>query len=220
MNFKAVLCLCLVSMFTLLLSACGSSEADFGGTWSTNVARLTLTQQGTQVGGLLEGYGDNWRQDVAGTISGNTLTFEGENPLGLRTINLDPGGDTFRSSDPSLAFCGSRASILPAGCGFSGKWYLNAPGLFPSGSYATLQQDGPSVSGSIFDANGATLMRVAAEVNWGKGWSARWQGYIMNMASDEKAFQIGLESAPANEWCGLREGETSAYVSYFTCALQ
>jgi len=203
-----------------LLAACGGSGASFAGTWNTNVAKLTLSQEGSNITGLLEGYGDSHRQELTGKVDGDTLTFEGQNPLGLTPIQIDSRGDTFHSSDPSRAFCGSRANILPDGCGFSGKWKLNAPDLFPPGSYAVLRQEVDKVSGSIFDANGAELMRVDAQVVWTEDWAAHWRNFTATMSRDEKAFQITLDgSPPTGPWCGVRDGLTSAPLPSFTCSV-
>jgi hypothetical protein len=219
MKIKSWMSVVLSAVLIPVLSSCQALKPGFGGTWNTNIARLTLTQDKQLVTGSLEGYGGNWNQKITGSVSGNLLTFGEENPLGLSAIVLDGGGDSFRSADPNISFCGTRGNILPNGCGFSGMWNLKAPNLFPSGSYATLTQNTDRVSGSIFDANGNALMQVDGKLTWGKGWQASWQGYTASMTSDEKAFAIRLDSSAPSEWCALRDGVTTAYVFYFTCTV-
>ena len=47
-------------LFVILLSACGPAQTGFNGQWTTNVAVLTLTQNGDQVTGTAKGYGGYW----------------------------------------------------------------------------------------------------------------------------------------------------------------
>src|SRR5574338_510947 len=98
MRFK-IIRISLTALVMLAASACDLGKPSFDGTWSTNIAKLTLDQKGEQVTGLLEGYGDNWRQEISGTAKGNMLTLTSQNPLNLSTIVLDEGGDTFHTAD-------------------------------------------------------------------------------------------------------------------------
>jgi len=214
--------LLIVVLLAAFLSACGPAKIDFTGTWTGNVATVILTQTGNQVTGSVEGYGGHWTFPVTGTVSGSILTFEGETPLGALAIVLSSNGKTFKSADPAMAFCGTRDSVLPAGCGFSGNWNLKSD-LVPAGSVAKLTQTGANVTGSVVGPDGATLTPLNATVSWGKGWQGvgtnAWGDFVLSMTTDEKAFQIAAGSDFGKEWCGLREGETSAYVMYFTCAI-
>ena len=209
-------------LFVTLLSACGPAQTGFNGQWTTNVAILTLTQNGNQVTGTAKGYGGYWDVSLTGVVSGATLTFNGDTPLGPLAIVLSADGQTFKSADPSISFCGSRDSILPAGCGFSGKWNLKMD-LVPAGAYAQLQQKGGNVTGAVYGPDNKKLVPLNAAVNWGKGWQAvgknDWGDFTLSMGSDEKGFQISNGNLPSSQWCGLREGETSAYLFYFTCTV-
>lgn len=220
MDWRRIAIMGAVLMFIPGLAGCGSSGANIEGTWNTNVAKLTLSRKGSEVTALLEGYGGDQRQELKGRVEGDTVTFDGQTPLGLTRIQIDPGGDTFHSGNPSLAFCGSRGNFLPGGCGFSGKWKLNAPDLFPDGSYAVLRQEADKVSGTIFDGNDAELMPVDAQVVWADNWSAHWRNFTATMSPDEKAFEITLDGKPASgQWCGLRDGLESAALPSFTCSV-
>ena len=214
--------LLIVVLLAALLSACQPSAPTFTGKWTGNVALVTLTQNGDQVTGSVEGYGGQWTFNITGTVSGSTLTFDGDTPLGPLAIVLSADGETFRSADPATSFCGSRKAALPAGCGFSGNWNLKS-NLVPAGSVAKLTQTGSSVTGAIYGPDGAKLTPLDATVGWGKGWRAEgtndWGGFTLSITADEKAFQIMVDNTPPAEWCGLREGETSAYVFYFTCSI-
>ena len=214
--------LLIVVLLAAFLSACQPSAPTFTGKWTGNVALVTLTQNGDQVTGSVEGYGGQWTFNVTGTVSGSTLTFDGDTPLGPLAIVLSADGQTFQSADPATSFCGSRDMILPDGCGFSGNWKLKAS-FVPAGVYAQLQQKGDKVTGSAFSPDGAKISSMDSTVNWGKGWQAvgvnAWGNFTLSMTSNEKAFQILENRILSSENCGLREGETSAYVFYFTCSI-
>lgn len=208
-------------LLAALLPAC-APQAGFTGTWTANVGIVTLKQNGDEVTGSVEGYGGQWNFPVSGVISGTILTFTGETPLGSLAIVLSADSKTFKSADPATAFCGTRDSILPAGCGFSGNWNLKSD-LVPAGSVAKLTQAGAKVTGSVVGPDGATLTPLNATVSWGKGWQAVGANdlgeFVLSMTADEKAFELAWAAPPGGEWCGLREGETSAYVMYFTCTI-
>jgi hypothetical protein len=214
--------LLIVILLAALLSACQPATPTFTGQWTGNVAIITLTQTGDQVTGSVEGYGGQWTFTVAGTVSGTILTFADDTPLGPLAIVLSADGQTFRGADPATSFCGSRQAALPAGCGFSGNWRIKSD-LVPAGSVAKLKQTGASITGAVFGPDGAQLVPLNATVSWGKGWQGvgtnDWGDFVLSMTADEKAFQLAAGGQFSNEWCGLREGETSAYVMYFTCAI-
>jgi len=219
MKTRFLLVLVLLAAF---LSACQPSVPTFTGKWTANVGLVTLTQTDDQVTGSVEGYGGYWNFTVAGTVSGSFLIFAGDTPLGPLAIVLSEDGNTFQSMDPTLAFCGTRDAVLPDGCGFSGTWKLKTD-LVPAGGYAQLTQTGASVTGAVYGSNDAELVPLNAMVSWGKGWQAEgtnnWGDFTLNMTSDEKAFELSTGEQFGQEWCGLREGETSAYVFYFDCAI-
>ena len=219
--------LMIIVVFVGLLSACQPKEVNFAGTWTTNIAVVDLQQAGNKVTGSVKGYGGFWNFDLSGTVSGSTLTFEGETPLGPLAIILAKDGRTFRGADPATAFCGSHDVALPAGCGFSGTWKLKTD-LVPTGSLAKLTQTGASVKGAVYDPNGVVLVPLDSQVNWGKGWSAEgvneWGNFTLIMTANDKAFLLITEvTVPpvkeSKEWCGLRETESSAYVLFFTCTI-
>jgi hypothetical protein len=205
-----------------LLSACGPKETGFTGTWTGNVAIVTLKQDGENVTGTIEGYGGTWNVAVSGKIIGATLTFDGDTPLGPLAIVLADDGQSFKSADPATAFCASRATTLPEGCGFSGTWKMKSD-LVSAGSVAKLTQTISSVTGSVFGPDGTKLTPLNATVNWGKGTQAvganTWGDFVLSITADEKAFQLAAGGQFGKEWCGLREGEISAYVLYFTCEI-
>lgn len=214
--------LLILTLLVTILSACGPKETGFTGTWTANVGIVTLTQTGDEVTGSVEGYGGQWNFTVAGVVSGTILTFTGETPLGPIAIVLSADGKIFKSADPAISFCGTRGSVLPSGCGFSGNWKLKS-NLVPVGSVAKLTQTGANVTGSILGPNGDAVIPLNATVSWGKGWQAVGKNdlgeFVLSMTADEKAFELAWGGPPGGEWCGLREGETSAYVMYFTCTV-
>lgn len=219
--------LLVVVLLASLLAACKPAAPDFSGTWTGNVAILTLTQTGDKVTGSVEGYGGQWNFSVAGTVSGTILTFSGDTPLGALAIVISKDGKTFRSADPALAFCATRGETLPQGCGFSGEWKLKADFL-PEGSTAKLTQSGANVTGAAYGPDGGQLTLLTSVVAWGKGWFATgtndWGDFILSMTGDEKAFDLVVPAQPAKdknnrEWCGLREGETLVYVFAFDCTI-
>jgi hypothetical protein len=125
-------------------------------------------------------------------------------------------GQSFRSNDPTLSFCGSRSATLPMGCGFSGKWMLKYV-MAHDGAYADLIQTGDQVTGMIYSSDGQPMTSLTGAVSWGKGWRAEahtdWGKMTLRLTSDEKAFEIDSGA----EFCGLRDTVVSAYVFYFDC---
>ena len=214
--------LLIVILCAAFLSACGPKETGFTGTWTGNVGIVTLKQDGENVTGTVEGYGGTWNFSVAGKVSGPILTIEGDTPLGKLEIALADDGQSFQNVDPATAFCASRETTLPDGCGFSGTWKLKTD-LAPAGSVAKLTQTLASVTGSVYGPDGAELVPMNATVNWGKGTQAiganDWGDFVLSITTDEKAFELAANNQFENEWCGLREGETSAYIFFFTCEI-
>ena len=218
--------LLLIVMFAGLSAACQPSTPDFSGRWIASRGILTLTQIGNSVTGSMEGYGGTRNLTLSGTVSGAILTFDGAPPLGASAIILSEDGRTFRSADATAAFCGIReGTTLPDGCGFSGTWKIKTD-LAPAGSTAKLTQRGSRVTGSVYGPNGKVLVPLDSTVSWGKGtWADGtnvWGAFTLFITGDEKAFLISILNYPDKEgtqWCGLREGETTAYVLSFDCVI-
>lgn len=213
--------LIIVLLAVTLLSACQpvapASPDAITGAWTTNVGILTLTQNGDQVAAEMAGYGGQWNFSMTGAFEGNTVSFSGDLPWGnLMSITFSEDGQTFRSNDSNLSFCGSRSATLPAGCGFSGKWMMKYV-MAHDGAYADLTQTADQVSGVIYDSTGKPMTDLTGTVSWGKGWRAdahtQWGNMLLSLTSNEKAFEIDTGA----EFCGLRDSETTAYVFYFDC---
>jgi hypothetical protein len=215
----------IVILIASLLSACTPKDR-VSGKWTTNLGALTLVRNNDTVSGNLKGYGGTWDIQFEGFMSGDTLTITSQFPLGSTAIVFAGDGKIFKSADPKIGFCGARGTVLPDGCGFSGKWNLNLS-LVPSGSYAQLQQEGDQVAGDVLGPDGAKLASLNSTVTWGKGWQANgsnaWGDFSLMMTSDEMAFQIyapdssGSKESP--NWCALRDGQSTAYTFYFDCTI-
>jgi hypothetical protein len=202
-------------------STAASVRQGFTGTWYTNVAVLSLQQNGSKATGSIKGYGGNWNELVSGDVNSRVLNFGNTPFFGNLAIELSADGNSFKSTDPGISFCGVRSGPLPIGCGFSGKWYLKAD-IFSKGSYAILTQSGPNVTGKVYPGPISIGAPVSGEVQWAKGWWLNGKGtgqltnFTLRMTTDEKAFQVDL-GEPSAEWCGLRKGESQAWVFYFWC---
>lgn len=215
--------LLIILLLLVLLPACQPAAPDFTGRWTTNVGILTLTQTGDEVTGSFEGYGGFFVFTLSGQVSGAILSFAPvtKNLPQLPDIVLSEDGQTFHSASNTEGFCGSRDETLPEGCGFSGTWKLKAD-FIPEGSTAKLTQTGASVTGNAYGPDGVTLASFDGSAEWGKGFHAiginEWGDYFLSMTPNGQAFYLMID-ASNSEWCGLREGETSAYVLFFTCAI-
>jgi hypothetical protein len=211
-----------IALLTIFLSACQPKPTGFTGTWFTNIALVSFTQEGDIVTGRVEGYGGYWSFELSGAVTDSTLTFDGDTPLGPLAIVLARDSQTFQSADPSVSFCGSRAAELPDGCGFTGTWNLKSD-LVPEGSLAKLTQSGSSITGAVYGPDKKEITSLNGAVEWGKGWQGvgtnDWGDFVLSMTADEKAFQVAAGDQFGNEWCGLRKGESSAYVMFFTCTV-
>ena len=213
----------LVALLIALLSACQPAAPNFSGRWTTNAGTLTLTQTGNEVSGSFEGYGGNFVFTLGGDVSGTILSFDAvsKDLPALPDIVLSEDGQTFHSADSAQGFCGSRNEVLPDGCGFSGTWKLKAD-FIPEGSLAKLTQSGATVSGGAYGPDGVTLAAFDGVMDWGKGLhltgTNEWGEYSLGMMSDGRSFFLMVDLSN-QEWCGLRDGETSAYVLFFDCAI-
>lgn len=207
------------------LIGCGPAQLSaesFAGTWTTNLGTVNFTQNGDEVTGDIEGYGGFWNESFAGTLAENgNANFETE-ILGNFTLIII--GDTLKSSNPELSFCGIRGADmeLPQGCGFSGKWFVPSKHVFLPGSTIILKQVGENVSGEIFDENGNPYETFNGVMEWGKGWRANGQfserGEIsLWMNAAETGFEFMSENGNSQQLCAVREGVDSAYLSSFYC---
>jgi hypothetical protein len=202
------------------LSASGHGNK-FTGEWVMNIGTVNFVQHGNQVTGTIDGYGGFWHQPMAGKAKGKEVSFS-TTWLGDFTLVLD--GDQLKTKSPELSFCGVRADVshvLQKGCGFSDKWIVASSNVFPPGTYILLTQTDDVVTGDMYDGNGLPFDSVTGTVYWGKGW--RMNGattvdpvtFIMNAA--ETGFEIVFDPTSNLQLCAVREGQTSAYLGYFTC---
>lgn len=204
---------------------CGPAELPqtFAGTWTTNIGTVNLQQRGNEVAGSIEGYGGFWNEPFMGTVNESGEAVFNTQWFGDFTLVLD--GDTFKSKGGDLSFCGVRADQskeLPAGCGFSGKWLVPFRSVFPEGSYMVLKQVGADVTGDLYDVNGKSYDSFAGKVEWGKGWrmigtSAQRGEVTFGINAAETGFEIVYGNSNNEQLCAVREGESGAYISYFTC---
>jgi hypothetical protein len=196
------------------------------GLWITNVGKLILKQNGPEVTGTTDSYGDLGRQDtLQGTLNGNTVTM---NSQMLGDLNLTFFGDTFKTADGSrVSFCGIRASVsneLPVGCGFSGKWLLAANSFFPQGSIMVLKQVTGNVTGDFYDGKGNAFDKLTGQVSWGKGWwlggkNGKGHTITLMMNSFETGFEYIYNDQFQMKLCAVRDGLNSADLGNFICSL-
>lgn|SRR5574341_257979 len=205
---------------TSLFYGCAPGN-NFAGAWIMNIGKVNFVQNGNLLTGVIAGYGGNWNETFQGTINGNEAAFSTD-WFGDFTLVLE--GDRIKSKSPDLSFCGIRSAVteeLPKGCGFSGKWNLPSNNFYPDGTYILLTQTAQDVSGNIYDSNGKILDAITGSVNWGKGWrmngTTNLDPVTLNMNSAETGFEIMFDPSNKSHLCAVREGQTSAYLGYFTC---
>jgi hypothetical protein len=209
-----------------LVPSVSTTPAQVDGLWITNVGKLILKQNGPEVTGTTDSYGDLGRQDtLQGTLNGDTITM---NSQMLGDLSLIFSGNTFKTADGSpVSFCGIRASEaheLPEGCGFSGKWILAPDSFFPGGSIMVLKQVDGNVTGDFYDGKGNTFDKLAGQVSWGKGW---WLGgkdekghtITLMMNSFETGFEYIYDDLYQLKLCAVRDGLNSADLGNFICSL-
>jgi hypothetical protein len=212
---------------TLVVFAAGSQlfgyahAKKFTGEWVMNIGTLNLVQHGNDVSGTIQGYGGFWNQPLQGKAKGKEVTFS-TTFLGDFTLALD--GDQLKSKSPDLSVCGVRSDVtqvLQKGCGFTDKWIVAPNNIFPQGTYILLTQTAGQVAGDMYDGNDQIFDSITGTMYWGKGW--RMNGstnldpvtFIMNAA--ETGFEIVFDPSANLQLCAVREGQTSAYLGYFTC---
>jgi len=210
----------------VLVPSVSTTSAQVDGLWITNVGKLNLKQNGPEVTGTTDSYGDLGRQDtLQGTLNGDTITM---NSQMLGDLNLIFSGDTFKTATGGrVSFCGIRASEsneLPTGCGFSGQWVLAANTFFPQGSTLVLKQTAENVSGDFYDGKGNAFDKLTGQVSWGKGW---WLGgknekghtITLMMNSFETGFEYIYDDLFQLKLCAVRDGLNSADLGNFVCSL-
>ena len=210
-----------LSWIALILFTAGSQLSayaqghKFTGEWVMNIGTVNFVQHGNKVTGTI------WNQPMDGKAKGKEVSFS-TTWLGDFTLVLD--GDQLRSKSPDLSFCGIRSDVtqeLQKGCGFSDKWIVASSNIFPQGTYILLTQTAGQVTGDMYDGNGQIFDSITGTMYWGKGW--RMTGatnldpvtFIMNAA--ETGFEIVFDPSSNLQLCAVREGQTSAYLGYFTC---
>ena len=186
---------------------------DLSGTWLTNVAKLTLSQEGSDIGLAMEGYGGFHNDFASGVIDGSHVFFKDTGFLGDIAIDVDETGTKFQSTDQNLSFCGVRSGSLPVGCGFTGKWLLSdSEGILEPGTYAALIQTGSTVHGTVYRPSGGHYDAIEGEVIWGKGWFLEGKGvyqfqeFTWSLTSNERSFH-GFDDGSDNSWFGSRESK-------------
>lgn len=223
---RNILFVCLILALSVSLIGCGPTALPpnpFAGTWTTNLGMVNMVVENDKVTASIEGYGGNWNETFTGTINETgEAVFETE-ILGGFALVLS--GDTFKSTNPNLSFCGVRGADaeLPPGCGFSGKWIVPSKFVFLEGSYMVLTQVGENVTGDLYDGSGNAYDSFTGVMDWGKGWRANGETVQRGelslwMNSSETGFQFMYsDKGNTQELCAVREGVGSAYLSSFTC---
>ena len=215
----------LIVILSGLTIGCGPAELPktFAGAWTTNIGKASLAQKGDEIAGVIEGYGGQWNETFTGTLNEDGEAVFSTKWFGDFTLVLN--GDTFKSKPNGVSFCGIRSNKseeLPDGCGFSGKWIVAPAGDFPAGSYLALNQKGQVVSGDLFDSGGKSLEAFTGMVYWGKGWAmngtSSTRGEVgLHPNAEETGIEIVYGGQNERQLCAVREGQTSAYITYFTC---
>lgn len=215
-----------VTLSTILLG-CGPATLapdSFAGTWTTNLGTMNFVQDGDQLTGNMDGYGDVWNETFTGTINENGEAVFDTEILGEFTLLLN-SENTFKSTSPELSFCGIRGvdMELPSGCGFSGKWIVPSKFVFLPGSYMILTQTGSNVTGDLYNGEDRVYESFTGVVDWGKGWRANGESaqrgeLSLWINSAETGFEfIYGDSGNSQELCAVREGVVSAYLGTFIC---
>jgi hypothetical protein len=198
--------------------------AKFSGTWQTNLGLLYLNQEVSYVN-LKSFQGKDLVSSFVhvGGINGNLLTlnisiYDGTD---TRTIYIlleaRNNGQTFAGSiglpnapNPIEAFCGGRATDLPDGCGFSGKWNY----VVGEGAPAVMQvvQQGDKLTASFSECG--QNRQVSATTEDGQKATGSYSAtgctkvtlneFSWSLTPDGILFQGNVNGATA--WCGWRDG--------------
>jgi hypothetical protein len=188
----------------------------FSGNWSTNIANMSLTQNGSTITGTYRRYDEAVDKQFNGTVSGGggipTLNgyYQGV-PANTTVFNMNGAGSTFDGHWATAnQWCGVRSgNSLYNGCGWSGKWNLGG-----AGTVANLTQTGASVSGTYVNGNNGTVSgTITSDVytltgTWHiNGLSGPFTWYSVNQYTVPGQFRGNYNTT--HEWCGYRDG-TSA----------
>jgi|GEM_PF-2577900 len=200
--------------------------SDFTGTWYTNFAEVTFQQSGNTISGTYQRYGYNETLVLNGTVSGNRWEGNfGNDPADQVTFTLSDDGNyldgawLYRTDGRWRQWCGVRIELgtLPAGCGFSGDWYTASDYAPADQPTATLQQIGPSVTGTFF--NGSSQGTVTGELGQAgpaphhtlsgtyeiNGARNRFRWDLLDFNGEQFA-GCWVNQEGAHSWCGWRDG--------------
>ena len=234
MSSKGAIVVLIVLSLSIIPSGC-SSFRNFTGKWVMNIGRVEFVQKGSEITGVIEGYGGNWHESFQGTVNGNEATFSTD-WFGDFTLVID--GDRIRSKSTDVSFCGTRRDVteeLPEGCGFSGKWMVALNPAYaeqtkgvpppipviPEGAYMILTQTAENVTGNMYGGDGKVFDSITGKVNWGKGWKMDGSATIGKATFIINAAETGIEmifgTGYASQFCAVRDGVPSAYIIFFTC---
>jgi hypothetical protein len=220
---------CLILAFSTSIIGCGPAALPpngFAGTWTTNLGMVNMVVKNNEVTANIEGYGGFWNETFTGTINETGQAVFQTEILGGFALVLS--GDTFRSTNPDISFCGARGvdMELPSGCGFSGKWFTSSRFPAVDKGYIVLTQTGATVTGDLYNAMGEKHETFTGTMEWGKGWRAngvtlRRGDLSLWMNSAETGFEMVFGGGDnPQQLCAVRDGIDSAYLSSFYCIPQ
>ena len=193
----------------------------FSGNWSTNIANMSLTQNGSTITGTYRRYDEATDKQFNGTVSGGggLLTLNGYyqgNPALTTVFNMNGAGSNFDGHwSTANQWCGVRSgNSLQNGCGWSGKWNLGG-----AGTVANLTQTGSSVSGTYVNiTNGTVSGTITSDVftltgNWHiNSNTGTFKWVMVSQALVPQKFQGNWDGT--NPWCGYRDGTTAPSPCY------
>jgi len=59
------------TLLAVLLVGCGAPTNSFAGTWISNVGKISITQSGNHITGVVEGYGNVHNESFTGSLVSN-----------------------------------------------------------------------------------------------------------------------------------------------------
>lgn len=184
----------------------------FSGSWSTNFASMSLTQNAGSVTGSYTQYSSGGSIAINGTIDGGggvpTLNgYWGSSPSNTLNFYLNSAGNGFDGKwGTNHQWCGVRSGNLPDGCGWSGDWVLSG-----AGTSAHLTQNGNSVSGSYVNGSNGTVSGTIG----GGAWTLNGTWHIGVGSGSFRWVQVNQGTTPQQfrghygtntPWCGYRSG--------------
>ena len=199
----------------------------FAGRWSTNVGVVDLDQNGKQVTGTYQLYGDTVRYTLTGTVSGRTLSgtytgFDG----GTFKFTLDPGEDSFdgnwfyRGAGAANHWCGVRRGPLKPWCGFSGPWESIGDYVADTPPVTEIIQTGDRIQGTFVNGVYAetgilqgqvgregTGSQLVATGRWSiAGFSGDFRWALQDQKSDQSIGYSVTSDGVLHQWCNWRPG--------------